>query len=325
MSTIVGSGESVEPAGEATQVSTGPPGPGLALLRRVPFTLGYGGCGDVITAVRHESVQPTGAFASYVGLSTGPQSNWRVGALPDSLVLAGYDLTQAVTVLTDTVIVQEGDGAGRVTVCLGATTPSADDVLTATPALGQLVPPPTVTFDSATWMIPGTVDVAAVDDAVIEPPQWDTLTYALTSADPTYDGGLPDRTSVAVVDDDGATDLELVLQNAPDTVMAGNVFEVVYRVTNQGPTLSTGSALLLGEQGAGDIVFQQAFGATCYEHPVYGLVCEIAGLAAGAQQVIAIVFQAATAGDVTLDSTLYSHQPDATQTDNHVVTSVVVN
>lgn len=299
---------------------------GTLRLRRAAPTVGYGGCGDAITAVRHDGIVPSGNFATFVGLNGGPASNWRVGALPDSLMLAGYDLNRDVTVIRRDSIAFEGGGEVKIIACLGATAPAADVVLTTTPVLGQLAVPPAATFDPGTWMMPMTVLVPAVDDAVIEPPQFDTLTYTLASADPLYDIAVPDTSPVAVIDDDGATDFEVVLQNAPDTVAAGAVFEIVYRVTNHGPTLSTGSAIVLSELGGGDIVFQQGFGATCYSDPTSNRqACEIAGLAAGAHQVVAIVYQATAAGTVTVPAVLYTHQSDANHANNQAATQIVVN
>ena len=182
-----------------------------------------------------------------------------------------------------------------------------------------------MTFDTATWRLPQTISVAAIDDATVEPLHTDTLAYSFVSADAAYNGPAVKITPVTITDNDGDTDLEIVLQNAPAAVTVGSVFEIVLRVTNHGPTLSTGARLIVDPQGATNVAFEQAFGATCSADAAGVLTCDVAGQAVGAQNTIAIVYRANAAGNVTFDATIVSEQPDSNVVNDSVIAAVVVN
>ena len=151
------------------------------------------------------------------------------------------------------------------------------------------------------------------------------MQYLLRSSSPTYNGIATQRTPVTITDNDGDTNLQVIVQNAPASTTVGSVFEVVYRVTNLGPTLSTGATLTIDPQGASNVVFQQAFGATCSVDGAGVLTCSIAGQAAGAQVTVALVFQATGAGNVPFEATVVSHQPDADATNDQASVTVAVN
>lgn len=80
--------------------------------------------------------------------------------------------------------------------------PSADVVITIASGGEVTATPLELTFTPDDWDAPRTVSVAAVDDADPEGAHSDTITHAVSSADPDYDGiAVPDVT-VAVGDDD---------------------------------------------------------------------------------------------------------------------------
>jgi hypothetical protein len=96
-------------------------------------------------------------------------------------------------------------------------------------------------------------------------------------------------------------------------------------VTNHGPTLSTGATLTVDPQGATNIAFEQAFGATCSVNGAGLLTCDVAGQAVGAQSTIAIVYRANAAGAVTFGATAASDQPDSNAANDSVIAAIVVS
>jgi hypothetical protein len=164
-----------------------------------------------------------------------------------------------------------------------------------------------------------------LDDTIIEPTHKDTVRYVLRSSSATYNGIAAQHTPVTITDNDGDTDLQFIVQNAPASTPVGSVFEVVYRVTNHGPTLSTGATLTVDPQGASNVVFQQAFGATCSVDGAGVLTCSVAGQAAGTQITVALVFQANGAGDVPFEAVVVGQQPDADPTNDQASVTVAVN
>jgi hypothetical protein len=112
-------------------------------------------------------------------------------------------------------------------------------------ALGQLETIIPATFDAASWMLPRTLIVRALNDAAIEPPHGDTIRHSVTSADPNYNGLSGSNVRVTIADDDGSSDLGLTLASAGGDAYVGTEFNARFRITNLGPTLSTGSVLTM--------------------------------------------------------------------------------
>jgi hypothetical protein len=61
-----------------------------------------------------------------------------------------------------------------------------------------------LTFTAANWATPQTVSVSAVDDTTVEGPETSSLTFAVSSTDPAYNGRSVPAVSVAVTDNDSA-------------------------------------------------------------------------------------------------------------------------
>jgi hypothetical protein len=292
----------------------GPPGPA------------FGRCGDVITPIYHRGDVPAGAFSVWRDLNKGPRSGWRVQATSDSLMLAGHDPSAPkLTVSKSALFTTEGGAGDRNSICLGILAPQSAVTVQPNVQNGQLAAVAAVTFDTLTCRLPQTISVAAFDDATVEPSHRDTVTYSFVSSDAAYNGPAAKVTPVTITDNDGDTDLEIVLQNAPAAVTVGSVFEIVLRVTNHGPTLSTGATLTVDPQGATNVAFEQAFGATCSVNGAGLLTCDVAGQAVGAQSTIAIVYRANAAGAVTFGATAASDQPDSNAANDSVIAAIVVS
>lgn len=93
-----------------------------------------------------------------------------------------------------------------------------------------------LTFTSADWDTPQTVTVTAVDDAVAEGAHTSTLTHALSSADPLYDGFALADVSAAVTDNDTAGVTVAESGGATAVAEAGPTSDTYTVVLNSQPT-----------------------------------------------------------------------------------------
>jgi hypothetical protein len=198
-----------------------------------------GSCGHVIPIVRDHSKSSRGVFGKTNGLTPGPIGTWRLYMPPDTLALVGYNRVVQVGVAPAQLSVGEAGGSTTYATCLRAQ-PSATvrvgmSASTAQLALGGA---PAI-FTTADWSLPRFVTVSAVDDGLIEPPRTEPIRHQVTSGDPAFDNQPVGVVSVDVADDDGSADLALAISQPPPAgLTVGQSFDVVFRVTNTGPTLS---------------------------------------------------------------------------------------
>ena len=171
-----------------------------------------------------------------------------------------FTLKTAVAKVSGTPVVKEqGETTGNVTVSLAdlGGAPTDDVVVTATPYVISdpndpndisMVTGPVI-FQPSDWENPQTITVAAIDDELAEGPEQAGLSFAVTSADPRYDGGLISPAMVRVVDND-APDLDMTLSGdsiwvseAGDTDQVTIVLTVPITPTNAEVTVDLSSPL----------------------------------------------------------------------------------
>jgi M6 family metalloprotease-like protein len=97
--------------------------------------------------------------------------------------------------------VAEGGASDTYTAVLAAQ-PSANVTLTVNAGAQLSTSPTSLTFTSGNWMLAQTVTVSAVDDAVSEGMHTGTVTHAVASADPNYNGIMIPPVTVAITDND---------------------------------------------------------------------------------------------------------------------------
>ncbi len=112
-----------------------------------------------------------------------------------TLVDPGVALSASILDLT------EGGPPSSYTVALLAP-PSGNVSIAVSGDIHVLAVPSLLTFTTATWNVPQTVTVAAVDDAVAEGLHHGTVTHMVTSADPSYGGMLAGAVTVNITDND---------------------------------------------------------------------------------------------------------------------------
>jgi hypothetical protein len=220
-----------------------------------------GGVGGQVIPIMTAGATGNGSFGKIYGLAQGLVHSWRTYHPGNSIQLVGYNPHTDVFVNEFVLAVAEGGGAATYQICLGPTAPAADVAVAVTRRFTHIeVAPPVLTYTTSNWPLPQTVTVAATNGVVIEPPQTDTVAHTVTSADAVYDGAVAGSLPVNVTDNDGSTDLALVVTAAPDTVLLGQTFDVSYRLTNNGSTLSTGATFTTSLTG---LAYMTVIGATC--------------------------------------------------------------
>jgi len=291
-----------------------------------PGTNQPGRCGDVITPITHVASGQTGTFLSHSGLTVTPQYGWRVQPLLDSLVVAGHAFDPAPLTLTRShFALREGGAADQMHVCLGPLAPNSDVAVKIGSRLGQLNRHPPLIYRSGNWRLPQSLWVAALDDARVEGPHSDTLFVSSDVSSPAYPNGLRLALPVSIEDNDGSADLELVFHNAPAATTVGSSVEVVFRLTNHGPTLSTGATFTLDPQGTGTLDFVGDFAVVCSEDAAGLLTCAVGALAAGTTIDVAFTFDAIAVGSVTLHGSVDGVQIDPVPSNNSDGTTITIN
>lgn len=143
-----------------------------------------------LATITHTASSPDG---NYSGLPVG------------DVVVAITDNDKAKVTITESggkTEVTEGGATDSYTVVLD-TQPAANVTVTlSVPAAQLLANPTTLTFTPATWNVPQTVNMAAVNDAVDEGLQLATITHATSSSDPNYSGLPVADVVVAITDND---------------------------------------------------------------------------------------------------------------------------
>ncbi len=124
-------------------------------------------------------------------------------------------------------IVKEGNGSSNLSVVLDRA-PTSDVIVTLDPNGNPDVnlDMASLTFTSENWNEPQIISVSAVQDDEIEPVEAAIISYALTSSDTSFNGGLIFPTEVKIIDDDGAN---FVFSTEPVSVQEGQ--SVAYSVS----------------------------------------------------------------------------------------------
>jgi hypothetical protein len=212
----------------------------LSLREKLSFA--GGSCGQLMTLISDGGVAAArGAFGAITGLIPAPGRGWRLYNPTGSLQLVGHDPNLAVSRSPAQATVTEGGAGASYDVCLRAAPAAA---VTVTPAAvgGQLAAPAPIQFTPAAWALPQAVAIGAVNDLLVEPPpQTASVTHVVGSADPAYNGARPGVVTVTIVDNDGSTNLELSVVNAPPVVAAGAQFTLSLKEFNLGPEVSVGA------------------------------------------------------------------------------------
>jgi hypothetical protein len=284
-----------------------------------------GACGDVLSPIRHGSQPATGSFAAF-GLPTRPRTGWRPAHTADALILAGYDPSATrLSVTRASIGLEEGGPVQDYQVCLGGTVPRADVTLTPTSATGDVLVPTPILFDRQSWMLPKTVVVEAWDDDIVEGVHHDTISHTLASANPLYNAAGARPIPVTIADNNGNADLDLAVDSSPAAVTTGTTIEIVYRITDFGPTLSTGSLLRIGVGGTAGTTFQSATGAPCVAGPPQTVTCDVAGMLRDESLTVTLLWTATATGTATFAAAVAGEQPDPVPGNDAVATNVVVN
>jgi uncharacterized repeat protein (TIGR01451 family) len=155
-----------------------------------------------------------------------------VGSNPVLLTITDND-TAGVGVNPTTVNVIEGGAGDTYDVVLNS---QPTGVVTITFATGtQVNPIAPITFDASNWYVAQTVNVSAVNDAVVEGPHTGTITHTATSSDAIYDGIGIASVTANITDDDVALGL-LIVKTAVDLngypLRPGDEIEYTVVVTN---------------------------------------------------------------------------------------------
>jgi hypothetical protein len=173
----------------------------LSVVNVSPFLGGY--CGDVASIITDNSSGARGAFNKFNGLVQGIVNHWRVYNPANSYQLVGHAPFAGVFVNESFLDVTEGGSAATYQICLGTNTPTADVVVTTARVLTNIeVFPASVTFPIASWQLPKTVTVVALNDGAVEGLHSDTVTNTVTSADPAYNGTPAGTLPVSITDND---------------------------------------------------------------------------------------------------------------------------
>ncbi|MEZ4417780.1 MAG: DUF11 domain-containing protein [Gemmatimonadota bacterium] len=281
-------------------------------------------CGDLLAFVEAGSITPRSAFGKLTGLGfLGVNRAWRLHEDPTELLLVGH--APRTGVVTDPLYptVTEGGPDAPYHVCLGVTRPTAAVTVTPTVAQGQVSGPAPVTFDLSTWDLPRTVDLRAVDDALVEGVHSDTITHAVSSADPGYGGTFVPPMRVTVIDNDDATDLALTWVSQEDNQFVGDTMNTVVRVTNLGPARSSGSTVSAAPLVGLELV--AASGATCTVDGAGALTCRLAAIDVGAAIDLTLTLRGATAGLHSNVLTVTGDAPDPNAANDTLVYTQRVN
>jgi hypothetical protein len=294
----------------------------LTIVTLAPFPGGT--CGDFVPFMRDHSSAPRGAFGKTFGFSPGPTRSWRTYNPTDTLALVGFNPVVQVSASPLSLSVGEGGPPATYATCLRSA-PTSNVTVNGTLATGQVnLTGAPVVFTPTDWSPPRRVTVRAIDDATIEPPETDRVTHDVVSSDPAFDGQPLGFVDLTVADDDGSADLALTVTQAPPPgLTVGQNFDTGFRVTNTGPTLSTGSTFTVPPIAG--VTFVSAVGATCTRSLATGLSCSVPGMATGGSVVFTITARAVASGTHAIPMALTGHQGDPDLADNALVKNVVVN
>ncbi|MEZ4414974.1 MAG: hypothetical protein R3E10_04405 [Gemmatimonadota bacterium] len=252
-----------------------------------------GECGQVLDVITDDGTAgPT--FSMLGGYLVDNNHAWRLHQAPGRTRVVAYDFSADVAVGPPTLTLAEGGATKSYSVCLGATPPSADVTVTPSSALGEVVTDGAKTFTVADWALPLAYLTSAVDDAVAEGLHSDTIRHAVTSADPAYSGAAAQSVVVQIADNDVDADLELTQVSQQDNRFVGDTMNSVFRVTNLGPSSSSGSTVTTTPlQG---LAFLSASGASCTVDGAGVVTCTLGPVAAGAPLEFTLTFEGTVVG-----------------------------
>lgn len=282
-------------------------------------------CGFTYDVIVHSSPGGTGAFTSVTGLAPAPGAALRLiyanTSQPKVVRLIGYGTASAVTVAPNPVVIAEGQGGVPYSVCLDHA-PSASVTVTPSPDAQETVAGGPLVFTSTNWQYPQYLTVTAVDDGVFEGPHAGTITHSVSSADASYNNYPVTSLATAITDNDGSADLRISIAKAPPPLTVNTIFTVDLKVTNNGPTLSTGSAVTISPLDG--FRLQSVVGATCTATGGV-LTCNIAGLGSGANAVFTLKLKAIKAGVFQKTITVTGQEADPNAANNTLVKNITVN
>lgn len=267
----------------------------------------------------------SGTFATVTGLNLSPTRRWGV-VYPNqpgspAVVLRGFDPTKKLGVAPTAVSIAEDGGYAPYAVCLSQQ-PVADVAVDIAPNAQAFAFLLSNTFSTTDWWQPKSAQVAATDDAIVDPLVQPTgLTHTASSTDPFFNGASAILTA-NVTDNDGNADLALTITAPPPPIFLNQTFSVSFRDKDFGPTLSTGATFSVPVNPA--FRFVSATGATCA--PSAGnLICQLAGVAPGGQINFTLTMKPVQRGTFPFTMTLTGQQPDPNSTNNVLTRNITVN
>lgn len=291
-------------------------------LRAVTVAPFQGGvCGQVIPILTDgthttKNPLPRGAFGTLEGFALDATRAWRLHNPDGVLALAGYQPGPDLLYTTGTsVLLGEGGPARTYSACLGDTAPTSDVTVRPTAQQGQLLLSAPFAVTPTDWALPRSLTVRAIDDAAVEGLHTDQVRHWMTSLDKRYNDPAAAPIDATIQDNDGEADLSLLQVSQEDNQVVGDVMNTVFRVTNAGPTESSGSTVVSTPlTGLG---FVSAAGAACTE--AGGVVtCDVGPVPAGGQVDLTVTFEGLTVGFHTSTWTVRGQQPDPDATNDAV-------
>ncbi|MBV6520580.1 MAG: hypothetical protein MNPFHGCM_00697 [Gemmatimonadaceae bacterium] len=280
-------------------------------------------CGLVYDVLLHSSAGGSGAFSTVTGLTPGAGHAFRTiyqNIAPKKVSLAGYDPTAKVSIGSNPLALAEGQPGSSYAVCLDHA-PTSSVTVTPTPD-AQLTAAPALVFTPSAWQMPQFITATAVDDAAIEPPHTGSVTHVVSSADASYNNAPVALLVANIADNDGSTDLDVKISKGPPPLTLNQVFTVGFRVTNHGPTISTGATVTF--QPVGGFQYLGVVGASCTAS-ASGLTCTLPGMASGANAVLTLTLKAAQRGTFNKTISVIAQQPDPASSNNTLAKTITVN
>jgi hypothetical protein len=161
----------------------------------------------------------------------------------------GSTITQNITITDNDLVsvvitptsggnaVTEGGATDSYTVALSSS-PTSDVIVSGTPNSQVGISPSSLTFTSTNWNSPQTVTISAINDNIAEGIHSGSISYAVTSADLTYNGIAVTPLSVSITDNDF---MHTVAFAKADTTIAenGGTVKIWLKVTTAGNAQGT--------------------------------------------------------------------------------------
>ncbi len=293
----------------------------LDLREIAPFTGGL--CAQVVPILDFSgSPVVTGQFSSILGTNPGPGRAWRLVATSAAYNVVGYDPGVPLSISTTSLAVSEGGPPATYALCARSAPTALVNLAVTTDQSEVSIIPAGTTFSPFDWELPKTMLVRAIDDAIVEPVEADTVRHTVTSSDPAYDNASVALVGVGVTDNDGNADLALAIMVPPPPLTVSQTFPVTFRNTNVGPTLSTGATFFVPTPTG--VRYVSATGAVCTTNTA-GLTCQIPGVSSGGFVDFVITAMATAVGTHQITMTLTGEQPDAIVSNNALVKNIVVH